>query len=136
MSDTAVKKNEKVIKILVVDDDEMTRHFLSHVLAQQGYEVQTAVGGREAVEKLKEHAYALVLLDIEMPWFDGLEVLRHIREHHSKATLPIIMVTASDKSSEIILALDMGANDYVTKPLDVPVLFARMRAHLATSRGE
>ncbi len=136
MSGSDSDPNKIQVCILVVDDDEMTRRFLSHILTQQNYEVETAVDGTEALQKVLQKRYSLVLLDIEMPGSDGLEVLRKIREKYDKYQLPVIMVTANDRSTEIVLALDLGASDYVTKPLDVPVLFARMRAHIATSRGE
>lgn len=121
-------------KILVVDDDEMTRHFLSHILAQQGFMPETAMDGSQAVALMQEKSFDIVLLDIEMPVMNGLETLKKIRQRFPKKDLPVLMVTANDQSSEIVLALDMGANDYVLKPLDVPVLFARIRAHLETVR--
>lgn len=121
-------------KILVVDDDEMTCHFLSHILAQQGFLLETASDGEQALELLKEKPFDIILLDIEMPGLNGLETLKRIRKNYLKKDLPVLMVTANDQSTEIIQAFDMGANDYVVKPLDVPVLFARIRAHLESVR--
>ncbi len=121
-------------KILVVDDDEMTRHFLAHILAQQGFLPEAAMDGEQALSLMREKHFDIILLDIEMPVMNGLETLKNIRKEHPKKDLPVLMVTANDQSSEIVLALDMGANDYVVKPLDVPVLFARIRAHLETVR--
>jgi len=121
-------------KILVVDDDEMTRHFLSHILAQQGFLLETAPDGEQALTLLREKAFDIILLDIEMPGLNGLETLKRIRKDYLKKDLPVLMVTANDQSTEIIQAFDMGANDYVVKPLDVPVLFARIRAHLESVR--
>jgi DNA-binding response OmpR family regulator len=121
-------------KILVVDDDEMTRHFLSHILAQQGFLLETAADGEQALTLLKEKAFDIILLDIEMPGLNGLETLKRIRKNYLKKDLPVLMVTANDQSTEIIQAFDLGANDYVVKPLDVPVLFARIRAHLESVR--
>lgn len=121
-------------KILVVDDDEMARHFLSHILAQQGFLLETAEDGEQALELLKEKEFDIVLLDIEMPGLNGIETLKRIRKNYLKKDLPVLMVTANDQSSEIIQAFDLGANDYVVKPLDVPVLFARIRAHLESVR--
>ena len=117
-------------RILIVDDDEMTRHFLSHILVQQGFVPECAADGAEALKLIKAQNFDMVLLDIEMPVMDGLKALENIRKTYLKKDLPVLMVTANDQSSEIVLALDMGANDYVVKPLDVPVLFARIRAHL------
>jgi len=121
-------------KILVVDDDEMTRHFLSHILAQQGFLLETAADGEQALTLMKEKQFDIILLDIEMPGLNGLETLKRIRKNYLKKDLPILMVTANDQSAEIIQAFDLGANDYVVKPLDVPVLFARIRAHLESVR--
>ena len=121
-------------KILVVDDDEMTRHFLSHILAQQGFLLESASDGEQALVLLKEKAFDIILLDIEMPGMNGLETLKRIRKNYLKKDLPVLMVTSNDQSTEIIQAFDMGANDYVVKPLDVPVLFARIRAHLESVR--
>jgi DNA-binding response OmpR family regulator len=121
-------------KILVIDDDEMTRHFLSHILAQQGFLLETAADGEQALTLLKEKQFDIILLDIEMPGLNGLETLKRIRKNYLKKDLPILMVTANDQSAEIIQAFDLGANDYVVKPLDVPVLFARIRAHLESVR--
>lgn len=121
-------------KILVVDDDEMTRHFLSHILAQQGFILEAASDGEQALSLMKEKSFDIVLLDIEMPGLNGLETLKRIRKNYLKKDLPVLMVTANDQSSEIIQAFDLGANDYVVKPLDVPVLFARIRAHLESVR--
>ena len=121
-------------KILVVDDDEMTRHFLSHILAQQGFLLESAADGEQALAFLKEKTFDIILLDIEMPGLNGLETLKQIRKTYLKKDLPVLMVTANDQSTEIIQAFDLGANDYVVKPLDVPVLFARIRAHLESVR--
>ena len=121
-------------KILVIDDDEMTRHFLSHILAQQGFLLETAADGEQALTLMKEKQFDIILLDIEMPGLNGLETLKRIRKNYLKKDLPILMVTANDQSAEIIQAFDLGANDYVVKPLDVPVLFARIRAHLESVR--
>ena len=121
-------------KMLVVDDDEMTRHFLSHILAQQGFLLESASDGEQALVLLKEKAFDIILLDIEMPGMNGLETLKRIRKNYLKKDLPVLMVTSNDQSTEIIQAFDMGANDYVVKPLDVPVLFARIRAHLESVR--
>ena len=121
-------------RILIVDDDEMTQHFLSHILAQQGFLPEVAMDGEQAVRLLNEQHFDMVLLDIEMPVMDGLQTLKRIREKFHKKDLPVVMVTANDQSTDIVLALDIGANDYVVKPLDVPVLFARIRAHLETIR--
>src|SRR5688500_5305482 len=89
-----------------------------------------AEGGQEALDRLPDAQYDLILLDSMMPGVDGETVLREIRKTRSPAELPVIMTTALIDRSDIVRALDLGANDYVTKPIDLPVLLARVRTHL------
>jgi sigma-B regulation protein RsbU (phosphoserine phosphatase) len=117
--------------ILVVDDEELNREGLTRRLQRHGYEVTAARTGREAVELLGERRFDLVLLDIMMPGMNGLEVLKFLRRVDSLIDLPIIMVTARGESEDVVEALELGANDYVTKPLDFPVVLARVRTQLA-----
>jgi len=117
--------------ILVVDDNEMNRDMLSRRLLRKGYEVSVAEGGREALELLEQQPFELVLLDIMMPGIDGLEVLETVRETRPLEELAIVMATAKDQSEDIVKALKMGANDYVTKPIDFPVALARVRTQLS-----
>ena len=121
--------------ILVVDDNEMNRDMLSRRLIRRGYSVHTAEGGRNALGLVSERSYALILLDIMMPDIDGIEVLKKVRQHFSASDLPIIMATAKDESSDIVEALKLGANDYVTKPLDFPVVLARVETQLSLKRA-
>ena len=86
--------------------------------------------GKKAVEVIENGSFDLVLLDIEMPEMDGTEVLRHVRNTYSKKQLPVIMVTANSQSTKVVEALDIGANDYVSKPLDIASLLARIRSQL------
>lgn len=118
------------INILVVDDNILVRDLLRLGLSRTGYCVTCANGGKQAISLLKNTAYDLVLLDIIMPDYDGLEILQEIREVYSRTELPVIMVTAVDESTKIVRALELGANDYVTKPIDVPVVLARLKTHL------
>jgi sigma-B regulation protein RsbU (phosphoserine phosphatase) len=118
-------------RILVVDDNEMNRDMLSRRLARRGYDVQCAEGGQEALDRLGAEPFDLVLLDIMMPGVDGMEVLERVRAEHAPGDLPIIMATARDESTDIVSALKLGANDYVTKPLDFPVVLARVQTQLA-----
>ena len=113
-------------RILVVDDNEMNRDMLSRRLRKQGYELDTAPGGREALEAIEKNEPDVVLLDIMMPGMDGFEVLQKIRETRSPSELPVIMATAKDEGTDIVKALELGANDYVTKPFDYPVVRARV----------
>jgi diguanylate cyclase (GGDEF)-like protein/PAS domain S-box-containing protein len=117
--------------LLVVDDSEPNRDALSRRLRQRGYTVDTAADGRGALAVLATGTHDLVLLDVEMPGMSGLEVLRTLRQTRSQTDLPIIMVTARTQGADIVEAFGLGANDYVTKPIDFPVLLARLGTHLA-----
>jgi diguanylate cyclase (GGDEF)-like protein/PAS domain S-box-containing protein len=122
--------------LLVVDDNEMNRDMLSRRLERKGYVVTVVEDGKRALETIEQHKVDLVLLDIEMPGISGLEVLRILRESYSPIQLPVIMVTAKNQSDNIVEALGLGANDYVTKPVDFPVALARVRTQLSHKRSE
>ena len=117
-------------RILVVDDNEMNRDMLSRRLQRKQFDVDTAAGGREAIELILNSSYDLVLLDIMMPEVDGFEVLETVRRIYDATELPIIMATAKSASDDIVKAFKMGASDYVTKPIDWPVALARINTHL------
>jgi DNA-binding response OmpR family regulator len=122
-------------RILVVDDNEMNRDMLARRLQQKGYSVSSAVGGREALALIERDPYDLVLLDVMMPEVSGLDVLAIVRETKSVTDLPIIMATAKDQSHDVVEALRLGANDYVTKPLDFNVVVARVETQLSLKRA-
>ena len=115
--------------LLVVDDDD-TRETLAELLRDEGYAVSTARDGAQALELLEAERPDLVLLDIVMPRTTGIELLSRLRQRYSPAELPVIMMSAKDQSTDVVAALSEGANDYVTKPLDLPVVLARIRAQL------
>jgi diguanylate cyclase (GGDEF)-like protein/PAS domain S-box-containing protein len=115
----------------VVDDNEPNRDVLSRHLRRQGYLVTVAAGGEEALTLIADGSYDLVLLDVEMPGMSGLEVLTRLRAAHSDSELPVIMVTARTQGPDIVEAFRLGANDYVTKPVDVPVALARIATHVS-----
>jgi two-component system sensor histidine kinase/response regulator len=121
-------------RILVVDDNEMNRDMLSRRLTKMGHTVDIAIDGRQALDILEIKKFDLVLLDVMMPEISGLEVLEKVRKKHTIADLPIIMVTAKDQSEDIVEALKLGANDYVTKPVDFPVANARIQTQLKLKR--
>jgi sigma-B regulation protein RsbU (phosphoserine phosphatase) len=121
--------------LLIVDDEELNRDGLARRLQRHDYEVVTVPSGREAIELLGGRRFDLVLLDIMMPGMNGLEVLKFLRRVDSLIDLPIIMVTAKGESEDMVEALELGANDYVTKPLDFPVVLARIRTQLALRRA-
>ena len=113
--------------ILVVDDDPQIRRVMRVTLTRQGYEIDDAITGEAALEKLRERRFDLVLLDMNMPGMGGLEACETIRD---QSEIPIIMLTVRDTEADKIQALDAGADDYVTKPFGMPELLARIRAAL------
>jgi CheY-like chemotaxis protein/tRNA A-37 threonylcarbamoyl transferase component Bud32 len=125
--------NTQDYSLLLVDDEEFNRDMLSRRLSRLGYRITEAKDGQEALDFIGKQAFDLVLLDVMMPGMDGLEVLTHIRESHSLVDLPVIMATARDQGGDIVAALQLGANDYVTKPLNFPLVLARLQTQLAMS---
>jgi diguanylate cyclase (GGDEF)-like protein/PAS domain S-box-containing protein len=117
--------------LLIVDDEASNRNVLSRRFQRQGFEVTLAEDGIEALASIRNQTPDLVLLDIRMPGMSGIEVLREIRLRHCPTQLPVIMVTAEGQSASIVEALQMGANDYITKPVDMPVALARIRTLLS-----
>ncbi len=121
-------------RILVVDDNGPNREILSRRLSRKGFRVDVAADGSGALELLQTRPFDLVLLDIMMPDVSGIEVLQRIRERWGLPELPVIMATARTDMESVVEALELGANDYVVKPLDMPVLLARMRTQLEIVR--
>jgi diguanylate cyclase (GGDEF)-like protein/PAS domain S-box-containing protein len=117
--------------LLLVDDNELNLDVLSRRLRQREYDVVVAASGHEALALADTAAFDLVLLDVEMPGLSGLEVLSTLRRNRSQTSLPVIMVTARAEGADIVEAFRLGANDYVTKPIDFPVALARIGTHLA-----
>ncbi|WP_138466357.1 response regulator transcription factor [Poseidonocella sp. HB161398] len=116
-------------KILLVDDEDDLREALSEQLVMtEEFDVFEAATGQEALSKVREGLYDLVILDVGLPDTDGRELCRVMRKQGIKC--PILMLTGHDTDSDTILGLDAGANDYVTKPFKLPVLLARIRAQL------
>jgi adenylate cyclase len=123
--------SEEPRRILVVDDNADNRDLLSRRLEKKGYTTICADSGRAALDLLEQESFDLILLDIMMPEISGIDVLKTVRSKRSMADLPIIMATAKDTSEDMVRALKLGANDYITKPIDFPVLFARVQTQLA-----
>ena len=121
---------ESPFVVLVVDDNQVNRELYSRYLELEGYRVLAAGDGKEALDLSAQEAVDLVLLDVMMPGIDGFEVLEALRREHSPESLPVIMATAKDKSADVVRAFDLGANDYVTKPLDLRVVAVRVQAQL------
>jgi CheY-like chemotaxis protein len=116
--------------ILVVDDLPANRDLMTRRLERSGFRVLSAASGPEALELLRRSTVDLVLLDIMMPGMTGLDVLKSMRMSRATAALPVIMVTAKTESEDVVEALSLGANDYVTKPVDYPVALARIHKEL------
>src|SRR5690625_3361876 len=120
-------RRSKMKKILVVDDEKPISDIIKFNLEKEGYEVVTAFDGEEALEKVTAEEPDLIVLDIMLPKIDGLEVVREVRKNHD---MPIIMVTAKETEIDKVLGLELGADDYVTKPFSNRELVARVKANL------
>jgi two-component system KDP operon response regulator KdpE len=114
-------------KILVIDDEEGTVNLIAMLLERRGYEVHKAMSAEEGLRKAYRHQPDLVLLDVMMPDTDGWEVCKRLRD---MSDVPIIFLTARVESRDVVRGLELGADDYVTKPYDNDELIARIRAHL------
>ena len=123
-------------RLLVVDDIEDNRDLLQRRLTRRGYEVVVADSGRSALTAIAEGGFDLILLDIMMPGMSGLETLERLRHMSDRGMLPVIMVSANSESQDIVQALELGASDYISKPIDFPVAFARIETHLALKRAD
>lgn len=126
---------DRAPRILVVDDVADNRDILTRRLVRRGFEVVEAAGGHEALRQIETAGFDVVLLDIMMPDLSGNEVLRHIRERFASTELPVIMVTAKSQSEDVVESLNLGANDYVTKPVDFAVAIARINSQLETKKA-
>lgn len=117
-------------KILIIEDEEKIARFVELELSHEGYETDKATNGREGLEKIESGGYDLVTLDIMLPELNGIEVLRRARR---TTDVPVILLTARDSVTDKVSGLDMGANDYITKPFAIEELLARIRAILRSS---
>lgn len=123
-------------RLLIVDDVHENREILRRRFERQGFSTTEAAGGIEALDLIERETFDLVLLDMMMPDVDGLQVLARIRAKYSQGVLPVIMVTAKSQSEDIVAALNCGANDYITKPVDFSVALARVITQLDRKRAE
>src|SRR5258706_2581732 len=114
-------------RILLVDDEQSIQTLLSYPLRKDGYEVVQATDGREALARFGETSFDLVVLDVMMPRLDGLEVCRRLR---AKSSVPIIMLTAKSEEIDKVLGLELGADDYITKPFSMREFRSRVKAAL------
>ena len=122
--------------ILVVDDDSTSRDLLARRLERSGFTVAQAADGHETLDLIGRSWYDLVLLDHMMPGISGLQVLERLRRTHTASDLPVIMITAITDPSNIVASLKAGANDYIAKPIDFPVVLARVEVQLDRKRAE
>ncbi|MBL8288993.1 MAG: EAL domain-containing protein [Rubrivivax sp.] len=123
-------------RLLIVDDIRENREILRRRFERHGYHAVEAAGGVEALGLLEREAFDIVLLDMMMPDLSGLEVLARVRARYSQGSLPVIMVTAKSHSEDVVEALSLGANDYITKPVDFSVALARVSTQLGRRQAE
>ncbi|WFD10074.1 response regulator transcription factor [Tepidibacter hydrothermalis] len=117
----------KPYKILIIEDEEKIARFVELELQYEGYEVNIKYNGRDGLKEIEEGNYDLVILDIMLPGINGMEVCRRVRRF---SDIPIIMLTAKDQVEDKVMGLDLGANDYLTKPFAIEELLARIRGSL------
>lgn len=117
-------------KILVVEDEEDVLELVSFNLEKGGFLVETAMSGQDAINKAQSLSPDLVLLDLMIPEIDGLEVCKTLKKDAATETIPVVMLTAKGTEEDIVTGLEMGADDYITKPFSPRVLLARIRAVL------
>jgi DNA-binding response OmpR family regulator len=114
-------------KILIIEDEVKIARFLELELTHEGYSVEQAHDGREGLERAVSGQFDLLILDVMLPSLNGMEVLRRIRQ---SSQMPVIMLTAKDDVTDIVMGLDIGADDYITKPFAIEELLARIRVSL------
>jgi len=120
--------------ILIVDDEEDIIELIKYNLKNEGYAILTALTGEEALKIAKKSQPDLIVLDLMLPGIDGLEVTKHLKNSEPTQEIPIVMLTAKGEESDIITGLELGANDYISKPFSPKVLVARIRAILRRRR--
>jgi DNA-binding response OmpR family regulator len=118
---------ERLARILLVDDEQSIQTLLSYPLRKEGYDVVQATDGRQALERFDEQQFDLVVLDLMLPRIDGLEVCRRLR---SRSSVPIIMLTAKSEEIDKVVGLELGADDYITKPFSLREFSSRIKAAL------
>lgn len=122
--------------VLVVDDEEDIRELISYNLLKEGYQVAGVGTGEDALAAVESKTPDLILLDIMLPGLDGLRVCRKLKDNPAYASIPVIMLTAKGEEPDIVTGLNMGADDYVTKPFSPKVLLARVQAVLRRAETE
>ena len=123
-------ENEEAKLVLVVDDEEPIRELLSYNLEKEGYKVMEAIDGEQAIRMIEQEKPDLVLLDIMLPKRDGISVCKYVRYSLNMLELPILMISAKGEETDKIVGLEIGADDYITKPFRVREVMARVKANL------
>ncbi len=136
MAELPAQLGDQPVRILIVDDVADNRMILSRRFQRQGFECEEAASGLGALEAIERQSFDVVLLDVRMPDLNGLEVLERIRAKYSQEMLAVIMVTGNTRSEDIVEALNRGANDYITKPVDFAVALARVSVQAGRKRAE
>jgi two-component system alkaline phosphatase synthesis response regulator PhoP len=121
------------IKILVIEDEKDINDLLTLQLNREGYQVDQAYDGQSGLAKIHTNTYQVLLLDWMLPGLSGLDILKEVRKNKSSQELAVIMTTAKGQSDDVIAGLELGADDYLTKPFDIEVLKARIKAVLRRS---
>ncbi|NLF08460.1 MAG: response regulator [Pirellulaceae bacterium] len=122
--------------VLVIEDEDDIRELVSYNLLKEGYQVAGAASGEDALAAVESKTPDLILLDIMLPGLDGLKVCRKLKENPRLASIPVVMLTAKGEEPDIVAGLNMGADDYITKPFSPKVLLARVRAVLRRAETE
>ncbi len=117
-------------KIFVVEDEKNIRELIIYNLEREGYDVKSTDSGQEAIERIKREMPNLVILDLMLPEMDGFEVCKVLKNDHSTRLIPIVMLTAKSEETDVIVGLQLGADDYMTKPFSPKILVARIKAIL------
>lgn len=122
------------MNILLVDDDQINSKIFSKRLEKRGYQTEVVSSGEAALAYLKDYPNVIVLLDIVMPEMDGVEVLKTLREKWTPTELPVIMMSARDETEQVVECLNLGANDYITKPVNIDIAIARIEMQMSLSK--
>lgn len=117
-------------KIIIVDDEKDILELIEYNLNKNGYKTSTAGSGEEALNKIKDSNFDLILLDLMLPGMDGLEVCKKLKADKDKSKIPVIMLTAKGEEADIVTGLELGAEDYITKPFSPRVLLSRIKTIL------
>jgi DNA-binding response OmpR family regulator len=129
--------NPKIVeKILIIEDDSDISELVQYNLMKEGYEVEVASDGELGLAQAVERKPQLIILDLMLPGLDGLSICRKLKAHQATMDTPIVMLTAKGEESDIVVGLEMGADDYISKPFSPKELVARVRAVLRRPKGE